>query len=347
MTKGVVWFRNDLRTRDNEALYRAVRQNDRIYPVYIFDPRQFGITELGFPRTGGFRTKFLIESVANLRENLRRLGGDLIVRIGLPEVIIPQIARETGSHALYCSKECITEEKAVQDSVEKRLSGMGVRMESYWQHTLYHEEDVPWPIRQVPEVFTSFRKEAEASAMVRETFAGPEKLNGIGAIPAGDIPECNDLGIKEETEDPRGVIDFEGGEDAAWDRLNYYFWDEDLLQHYKFTRNGLLGGDYSSKLSPWLALGCISARDVYSQIKKYERERKKNISTYWLFFELLWRDFFRFMAKKHGRNIFLTAGLTGEPPSFREDMAAFEKWKRGETGVPFVDANMKELCLTG
>lgn len=96
--------------------------------------------------------------------------------------------------------------------------------------------------------------------------------------------------------DPRAVIQFKGGESAALERLNDYFWKKDLLKTYKETRNGMLGGDYSSKFSPWLALGCISPRYIVEQIDKYEVTRVANDSTYWLFFELLWRDFFKFHA---------------------------------------------------
>ncbi|MEJ2003617.1 MAG: DASH family cryptochrome [Cyclobacteriaceae bacterium] len=347
MKKGVVWFRNDLRIRDNEALYKASVQNDVLYPVYIFDPRQFALTDLGFTRFGAHRLRFLLESVSELRDALRSLGTDLIIRTGLPEIILPELIEQAGAQSLYCSKESITDEKKVETEIEQILRKQKIRMNLYWQHTLFHEEDVPWPIRQVPEVFTHFRKEAEKTVKVREEFPPPEKLKPFTDLAAGDIPSHNDLGISNETKDSRQVIDFQGGENAAWNRLNYYFWEEDLLRKYKFTRNGLLGGDYSSKLSPWLAAGCISARSIYFEIKRYEENRKKNISTYWLFFELLWRDFFRFMAKKHGKKIFIVSGFTGTTPDYTKNIQLFEHWKKGETGESFVDANMKELLLTG
>ena len=347
MRKGVVWFRNDLRIRDNEALHRALEQSDIIYPVYVFDPRQFVLTDLGFTRYGGHRLRFLLESITALRNSLRQKGSDLIIRTGIPEMVLPEIMEMVGAQALFCSKESLTEEKEVALKLENTLGKKKIRMDTFWQHTLFHEEDVPWPIRQVPEVFTSFRKEAEKTVTVRDEFPVPAVIRGFTDIDAGDIPAHNDLGITYEEPDERQVIKFEGGEAAAWDRLNYYFWESDLLRNYKFTRNGLLGGDYSSKLSPWLSLGCISARSVYFEIKRYEEQRKKNISTYWLFFELLWRDFFRFMAKKHGNRIFLPGGFTGHVPEYAENTELFEKWKHGETGEPFVDANMKELLLTG
>ncbi len=73
----------------------------------------------------------------------------------------------------------------------------------------------------------------------------------------------------------------QGGETVALARLKYYLWDSDLLATYFETRNGMLGGDYSTKLAPWLAAGCVSARTVYHQIKKYESQRTANKSTYW------------------------------------------------------------------
>jgi deoxyribodipyrimidine photo-lyase len=142
-------------------------------------------------------------------------------------------------------------------------------------------------------------------------------------------------------------MEVKGGEEPALGRLRSYFWEKDLLIVYKETRNGLLGMDYSSKFSPWLALGCISPRTIYEEVKKYERERKKNESTYWMIFELVWRDYFRFIAKKHGDKIFHVAGIRNQADSWRRDMAQFERWTEGLTGVPFVDANMRELKQTG
>lgn len=86
---------------------------------------------------------------------------------------------------------------------------------------------------------------------------------------------------------------FHGGETEALKRLKYYLWDTDLVASYFQSRNGMLGGDYSTKFSPWLAHGNISARRIYHEIKRYEAERKANKSTYWVTFELLWRDYFR------------------------------------------------------
>lgn len=109
----------------------------------------------------------------------------------------------------------------------------------------------------------------------------------------------------------------------------------------------MLGADYSSKFSPWLARGCLSPRYIYEQVQKYERERVKNDSTYWLIFELRWRDYFRFICSKHGNKVFFQSGIKGLDIDWKEDWERFTLWQAGKTGFPLVDANMREIVATG
>jgi deoxyribodipyrimidine photo-lyase len=119
--KAILWFRNDLRLHDNEALTEAIQKADKILPVYIFDERVFkGKTSFGFEKTAEFRTKFIIESVSDLQKNLRALGSDLILRIGKPEEEIYKIALEVRSNWVFCNRERTSEEIKVQDKLEKK-----------------------------------------------------------------------------------------------------------------------------------------------------------------------------------------------------------------------------------
>ena len=140
---------------------------------------------------------------------------------------------------------------------------------------------------------------------------------------------------------------FKGGETSGLNRLNDYLWGTDAVATYKATRNGLVGTDYSTKFSPWLANGTLSPRAIYWEIKKYEKQRTANDSTYWVIFELIWRDFFRFVCLKYGDKVFYAGGLRGEEIFWKQDMDLFDKWKNGNTGVPFIDANMRELLKVG
>lgn len=343
----IIWYRNDLRIHDHEPLVKALRSGASVIPVYCFEPRQFGTTPYGFPKTGAIRAQFLIESVADLRESLRSLGSDLIVRQGKAEEVIPAIAKELGVESVYYYHEVTSEETEVEKTVSEALRAIGVSTQEFWGHTLYHRDDLPFEISETPELFTSFRKQVEKFSTVYEVFPTPERLPQLPEISPGEIPVLSVFGLEAPEPDPRGMIPYKGGETAGMARLQEYFWNQDALKVYKETRNGMLGVDYSSKFSAWLALGCLSPRYIHSQVQDYESKRVQNDSTYWLIFELLWRDYFRFIVAKHGDRIFYRSGLQRVSIAWKEDVDRFELWREGKTGFPLVDANMQEIAATG
>jgi deoxyribodipyrimidine photo-lyase len=355
--KIILWYRNDLRIHDHEALWKASEKTSEVVPVYIFDPRLFKEHELGFPKTGEMRHQFLVESVNNLQENLQKIGSNLIIRTGFPEDILPQLAKEIQADEIFTSEEITSEENEVDSLVENRLKTDGKKIKFFWQSTLFHVDDLPMDIENLPDVFTQFRNKVEKFSKVRKTFDVPKNLSEFGlrnVAPLG-LTDYRIFDDEFSTNNPKILKsdeskfrqDFKGGETEAINRLNDYFWSKDLLKTYKETRNGMLGLDYSSKFSRWLANGCISPRFIYEEIKKYEHERIANESTYWLFFELIWRDYFRFVAMKFGNKIFHERGIMNKPTNLKQNRNIFEKWRLGETGVPLIDANMKELLQTG
>merc|ERR1740117_2781640 len=141
------------------------------------------------------------------------------------------------------------------------------------------------------------------------------------------MPTLEDLGYPADEakaameDDPRAVLQFEGGEEAAMQRMQKWMFDDDNLKDYFEIRNGMKGEAYSSKLSPWFALGCISPRRVWMEAQRYEKERTKNKSTYWLIFELTWRDFFIYMGLSQGDKIFLRGGVIGDKTPWSGPMA--------------------------
>jgi deoxyribodipyrimidine photo-lyase len=348
MAKILLWFRNDLRLHDHIPLSRALQKQAEILPIYCVDPRHFAPTELGFPKTNTFRAQFLLEALADLRQSLQALGSELIIRIGEPERVLPAIASQWGAVAVYSSKEETTEEIEVEELLEKNLWQRKITLETFRQSTLYHADDLPFPTNNLPDIFTQFRKEIEKSVKVRLGLPTPKRLNPVTAIPSGAIPTLDDLGLSPINTDQRAVLHFKGGETAGLAHLKEYIWEKDLLRQYKDTRNELLGADYSSKFSAWLALGCISPRRIYEEVLRYEEKVIKNESTYWLIFELLWRDYFRLIAKKYAYKIFRPSGIRpNQAPRLKNNLKCFEKWINAQTGVPFIDANMRELKLTG
>ncbi|WP_267640152.1 DASH family cryptochrome [Haloarchaeobius amylolyticus] len=350
----LVWFRRDLRCHDNPTL-AAAAEADELLPVYCFDPRAFGKREYGgpnsfsFEKTGGHRTRFLTESVADLRERLREHGCDLLVREGKPEDVLPELAAAHDADELHCSTYPTSEEKDVESAVTAALSDEGVEVQSHWGHTLYHVDDLPTDPRVIDDTFTPFRKAVEAESTVRDPLPEP----ALPPLPVsvgddtGEVPTAP-FGTDPATADDRGALPFAGGEGRAIDRVEEYIWEGDHLREYKETRNGLVGADYSSKFSPWLALGCLSPRYVHDEVRRYEAERVANDSTYWLLFELCWRDFFQFQFVKHGNQHFRREGIRNRTDvTWLWDDRRFRLWATGQTGIPFVDAAMRELNETG
>ena len=346
----IVWFRNDLRIHDNEALLQAMNNAQLTIPVYIFDERVFrGRTSFGFPKTDVHRAKFILDSVLDLKKNLQSIGLDLYIRIGKPEEEIAHLASIYKAGMVYCNRERTQEEVKVQDRLEQKLWELGQEMVYTRGKMLFYTSDLPFPIRHTPDVFTSFRKEVEKFVEVRKPLPTPQKINQKLPFDLewGSVPTLDDLGYTADQQSILKSNRFKGGETAALAQLKYYLWDSDLIQNYKETRNDLLGWEFSTKFSPWLAAGCLSPKLIYHEIRKYEKEVKSNESTYWVIFELLWRDFFRLLGKKYENKIFQIGGTLGGKVSDRVDYDLFAKWANGETGIPFVDANMRELNETG
>jgi len=347
MKTSIVWFKTDLRLHDNETLVKAIEQSSEIIPVYCFDDNHFKTTEYGFQKTGNFRAQFLLESLKDLDTNLRKLGSGILIVKGKPEEELYKLAQKYQATKVYSKKEVAYEEKQTEERVEKELWKLRCELETFSTSTLYHAQDLPFSIKDIPNIFTNFRKRTEKESQIRTIFQTPQKIVSP-PIPNLNLPQLKELNLGAPITDNRTAFPFKGGETEAYQRLNYYFSETKFISKYKETRNELVGSDYSSKFSPWLANGCLSPREIYYELKKYEESFGANESTYWLVFELLWRDYFRFMMKKHRHQFFLQTGIkSGDVPTNSNNQLSLNAWINGEANNDFINANMLELKLTG
>ncbi len=347
MKTSIVWFKTDLRLHDNETLVQAIAHSDEVIPVYCFENNHYKTTEFGFTKTGNFRAQFLLESLQDLDDQLRTLGSGLLILRGNVIEEISKVAAQYNAQKVYAKKEVAHDEKYMEEELEKKLWKINCTLETYSTSTLYHAVDLPFSIKDIPDVFTNFRKKVEKEASIRPTFDTPKQIVSPKIKPL-ELPSLQHLGLTSLNKDPREAINFKGGEREGYKRLHYYFTETKAISSYKKTRNGLIGANYSTKFSAWLANGCLSPREIYYELKKYEVEYGENESTYWLVFELFWRDYFRFMIKKYRNSFFLQAGIkTGEAELKTHVPETFQKWINAKTGVDFIDANMLELKLTG
>ena len=359
MSTVIYWLRNDLRLHDNPALALACQGAHKLLPVYVHPPSDEA-SRWGFARVGAQRRAFIAQALADLRAQWQALGSDLIECSGTPHTVLPALAQAIGSTQLVCEHIAAPYEQAEVAA----LSAAGLSVQTVWQSSLLDPADLPFAISALPQVFTQFRQAVERAAVQPPApRPAPQVLPPLPALP--DLWSKQALALSQQAlaainteaiaapaalQDARSSFPYatpacHGGETAALAHLRQYL-ARKLAHSYKDTRNGLTGLDYSSKFSPWLATGALSARQVMAELRGFEQQHGANDGTYWLWFELLWRDYFRFLHLCHGAALYRAQGLSALPlPA--HDAAGFARWCRGDTGQPLVDAGMRELAATG
>ena len=342
--RGLYWFRHDCRLTDMPALSKLAEQTETLLCIYVIDPEWFSETQWGTKRMGSSRWRFISEGLDNLNKQLQALGNRLVVLEGKPVDVISSIIQQSGITHLGVSSHSGPYEQNQLVSIKQNHTDLEVIINH--SNYLYEEVDLPFSLENMPDTFSPFRRKVEKYATPNQ----PKQR--IATIP--HTPEIsNDLygryGVTHNltSNTHENETRFRGGESEAQSQTQHYFFHTDNISRYKETRNGMLGWDYSSKLSAWLAMGHISPRTVLTELKRYESERVSNDSTYWLFFELLWREFFHWQLLKHGSAFFTYSGIQNKTPATVLDKTKLVDWQNGDTGYEIVDACMKELNQTG
>ena len=139
---GLVWFRNDLRTIDNQSLYNACIENEKVIGIYCLDPRHFETTQYGFKKTEKFRTQFLLETVTELQQNLANKNISLLIYLGYPERLIPQVVNSYRINSIYLQTEWTPEEKKIENEIRKIIPEL--HWKTNYDQFLFHPDDVPY-----------------------------------------------------------------------------------------------------------------------------------------------------------------------------------------------------------
>ncbi|MDX1466994.1 MAG: DASH family cryptochrome, partial [Halomonas sp.] len=293
------------------------------------------------PRIGPARLRFLWESLIALRGELLRRGSDLLVRIGEPAEAVAGLVDDYAIDEVRVRAEPGWEEQRAVARLAVRL-GEGVAVNCDDTGMLLDEASLPTALAELPASVSAFRRRVERAGGIPEAAPAPVTLPGWPEGAPRGFPPLGQVCTRAAawTPDARGEFAFAGGEAAGRARLDHYLWRSGAIARYKQTRNGLVGADFSTRLSPWLAHGCLSARQVRDAVRAWEGRHGANESSYWVVFELLWREDFHWAARQEGASLFGARELPAPDDRFRA-------WCEGRTGVPFVDAAMRELAATG
>ncbi|KAI0838224.1 cryptochrome [Hypoxylon sp. FL0890] len=421
-------IRHDLRVSDNPILHHLASISDHgfthLLPLFVLLPHQIEVsgflkegTQSPFPqaksevgrywRCGPHRAKFIAQSIWNLKDNLKKLGSELTIRIGPYDGVLKRVIdglqqNEFNVGGVWTIGEEGYEEKRDEKAMSDTCSSLGIDFQ-LWVDEKYFIDDrdleqLNSP-QDLPDVFTTYRKMMEPlREKPRETLPTPEK----GALPKAiekskipnqsspfEIPDSYESfeeallqpingvlsGVPPFPEGAKSAHPFRGGEDNAFSRLDYLIKSGSAFS-YKASRNGLLGADFSTKLSAYLAQGCITARQIHHRLVVYEDGKDESLAesqgygegenegTKAIRFELLWRDYMRLCNRKFKGKLFLRAGfrndsgnkwksahkdeiMDGQQEPADEISKIVQRVFDGTTGMGLIDASQRELLHTG
>ena len=225
---------------------------------------------------------------------------------------------------------------------------------------LYGEQSrlfADWPASKTkfPRVFGEFRRQIQGAPeppLPEPEISGP--ANGLGVWSAGELETFRNLSTGPpapapgpDQGDPRSAFPFRGDETSALARLQHYVFDSDGLKTYKASRNQLVGSEFSSKFSPFLANGSLSVRRIWHTLEAHQAIFGPSEGCDWMRQELLWREFFLWSEQAHGEAFHSESGIQGRLPNANPDQELFRRWTRAECGHGLIDAQMRELNATG
>lgn len=336
-------FCNDLLRLDDNPLLSLPGDADAALAVCILPQRQFNPK-----RASARRRQLQLGLLQDFQQRLAALGIPLLLRVGNPALILSQLLAQYQLDHVVAAEPTAPEEY-------RWAAGLN------WQwldaNSLLADKLRP-DLNTLPRSFTAFRQQREPELQVlppQQTLPSTLALNKILSV-AGAL-ELSDLPLPEPDQPlPVALSDRlpthfsfwqQHREPAALEGFSQYL--QQHVSHYKLSRNALIGVDFASFLSVPLSRGTLSVRRAWQLIRAYEQQYGENESSYWLRFELLWREYFRHLQRKHPLVFFRHAGLELHQVPGTAGLAgeALQRWQQGQTGLPFIDANMQLLAQTG
>lgn len=344
MSSSIVWLRDDLRVADNPALTAAIDEGNPIVVVYILDEESPGIRPLGAA------TKWwLHHSLSALADKLHRLGGSLVLRRGPAHDVLRTLIRESDATALLWNRRYGKPERDVDAAIKEYAKASGVTAQSFHANLLFE----PWTIRTGNDtpytVFTPFWKNCIARPTPpRLPIEAPSTITGYtGTLHSDDLDSWNLLPTTPDWAigfPPRWTV----GENGAHQALERFL----TTRLTRYAKGRDFPSEYStSELSPHLRWGEISPFQIWHATDAYRRDNPSteiNTNATKFISELGWREF-SYHLLYHWPDLAATNfdSRFDQFPWGKPTPEILEAWQQGRTGIPLVDAGMRELWQTG
>lgn len=333
--RAIVWFRRDLRLEDHTALAAAIAQGYEVIPVFIFD--KIILDKIDDKKD--LRLTFIYDSLKEIEEELISYGSSLTILYGDPSVEIPNLAKELKVQKVFFNRDYEPYAIRRDNNVIHELKKLNIDVENFRDHVIFEGKDVVKNDGTPYKVFTPYSK-----AWLAHLQKYPQRLKKFKITKNCFHQFNNSLSIL--TFDWMNMIGFcysenilvKGGRKEALARLKKF---KSKISDYNQLRD-FPSREGTSNISPYIRFGLISIRELIEICVQTNNPGEKS----WLN-ELIWREFYQmilFNFPKVEKAAFKDEYNDIKWPT---DQKLIEKWKNGETGVPIVDAAMRELYLYG
>jgi len=329
----LVWFRRDLRSTDHAALYHALTQARAVYCAFVFD------TEIldPLPTRADRRVEFIWESVAELKAELERLGGGLLVRHGCAREIVPALAAELGVQAVYCNHDYEPLAIGRDLDVARTLAARGMALRTFKDQVIFERDEILTREGRPFSVFTPYKNAwlAQVDAARLRAYPIERHLSALARPPQSVLPSLEALGFAHaglaQLRMPTGMSGACSLFEDFRARMDRY--------HERRDFPAIKGPSY---LSVHLRFGTISVREL----ARAAHAAPGAGAAAWLS-ELIWREFYCMILFHHPHVVERAFRPAFEAIAFSNDPARFQAWCEGRTGYPLVDAGMRQLNQTG
>ena len=313
------WHRRDLRIDDNKGLFEALKQNEIVHPIFIFDK-----SILDKLPNNDQRILFIYQEIESLKKSYQNLGSDLWVYYGEPSEIIPKIAQELNCSSVYFNNDY--EPYALQRDQEIQVSLNKIKIEFIGKkdHVIFEKNEVLKDDGKPYTIFTPYSRKWKANLKEED-------------LREYSIEKYSRNLVQKQQEEALITLEEMGFESKVLHDFPNRIAKNEILNNYHLSRNfpAVKG---TSKLSLHLRFGTISIRKL-ALIAREQNETYLN--------ELIWRDFYQmiiFHFPKSAENSFKTQY---DKIIWEKNEVHFDSWCTGKTGYPIVDAGMRELNATG
>jgi len=314
----VFWHRRDLRVHDNAGLYHALSSGLKVLPVFIFDTQI--LKRLN--SASDARVEFIQQTLSGLKRTYEQAGSSILVKIGKPLDVFDDLLNSYNIKEVFANNDYEPYARDRDHKLSKFLEQRGAKLRLFKDHVIFEENELVKPDGSFYTIYTPYMKrwKEKFSSTGLNTFASTSLTGGLLQTPHLQLPGLEEIGF---TSSGLAFPDFKP--------------DINIIKKYHLTRN-LPAIKGTTRLGLHLRFGTVSIRDMVNLAIQYNEN--------WLN-ELIWREFFQTILFRFPQTVDKSFKPLYDRIEWINNEQQFEAWKLGKTGIPIVDAGMRELAATG